>query len=633
MNYKKLFATFALSSFLMVGALFAGNGASKKAVEVKAETDVGTVTVASVRNSDGDHFDTNLYLVLNESTALPDSWDYAYTAVGEEDGVFLNGVKQVGAAVKHANGNDIHYGCGALNDGDVVEIKGTFHTTSDGGYTFSIDYATQRFGGDWIRPLEDYDVVSLKDANMPNIASGATINTDDIDGTYTYTTDRFALPTRKGYFGLTNETGSYAFQFNHQKTATGTGWFHVLIGGRGPLWRTGHFMDFGFLDAWANTGHAQIKEMEDDGDTDESANWTATTIQQTDAIPLGWNVGEVNLLEMGLIKVKNSSQHFVFFKVNGVLKYGGYWTLAEGAMTTKVTLQYAGTDASVSNSIEPASVKLHTNGSLGDGGLYIDSDACPANHNWDDFFMSTTQDGLKLNGVAFGNSNWNYFKKISATGFHLDLAAASAPALEAGDILYIGGMFKVAKILDENTRVLYKVNFEDSYFEYNGSTWHELGSNYDSYEAADFAKDLLKMTRTICTGEGGNNHDALAAVWATLGGVEYYAGLLNAEKADIVGAVRDSSIVVPSTDGEIDGMLPDDAIAAAMYRYDYCTTKYSLTAFVTGRSISPISSVMTIPAETVNINNDITQIVLIVIISVAVLGSLAMFFAIRRKEN
>ena len=72
-----------MPGLLMASAIVFASGKPQKASEAKAETDVGTVTVASVRNNAGDHFDNNIYLVLNETTALPDSWDYAYSAVGE----------------------------------------------------------------------------------------------------------------------------------------------------------------------------------------------------------------------------------------------------------------------------------------------------------------------------------------------------------------------------------------------------------------------------------------------------------------------------------------------------------------------------------------------------------------------
>ena len=127
MKLKNFIKISALPALLMASAVAFAIAKPQKSEEARAETDVGTVTVSSVRNNAGDHFDNNIYMVLNESTALPDSWDYAYTAVGESSGVFINGELQVGAVLKHANGNDIHYGLPrALSEGELVEFKGTF---------------------------------------------------------------------------------------------------------------------------------------------------------------------------------------------------------------------------------------------------------------------------------------------------------------------------------------------------------------------------------------------------------------------------------------------------------------------------------------------------------------------------
>ena len=628
MKVKKIFPILGCFALLVAGAVtFATAAARQDVKQTKAATDVGTVTVASINNSAGDHFDNNLYLTLNETTALPNDWDIKYTAAAEDEGVFINGEKQVGAIVKHANGNDIHYGLPRLlNEGETVEIKGTFATTSNGGYSFTIDYAVQRFAGDWVRALEDYDVVSLVDANLPDF-TGSTINTDDMGGDYTYTTDRYALPTRKGYLGLTNSTGSYAFQFGHQKTTAGTdGWFHVLIGGRGPLFKTGHFIDFGILDIWnPAVGHALIKEMKGNGNI-----WSADELQRTNNFTLNWNAGERNVLEMGMIKVKNSSQHFIFFKVNDILKFSDYWTLDSDPMTTKVTLQYAFDDATVTNTIDPASsaVKLHTSdGTM--GGLYTSEDICPGFYSWDDFFMSTTKDGLKLNGVAFGNDKWNYFKKLGATAFFLDLAGAGAgSSFTKGDILYIGGMFKAAKIIDENVRVLYKVVFADSYFEYDGTQWNEVDPNYS---AVEFSKDLLKQTLAICTGEGGNNGAALTTVWATLNSLDYYKKLIDDEKVELAAVAVDSTIVVPNTSAGVDAMGDADALAAAMYRYEYCTAKYSLTEFIVGRTVSPTNVGLNIIDNSYSSNAMV--VIAIITVSICAFGLSIMVFSKKRKND
>ena len=609
MKIKNLIKVSALPALLMASAVAFAMAKPNKASEAKA-TDVGEISVDEVRNAISTA--SALYLLPTQEYSLPDTWDIHYAGVGEEDGVFLNGVKLSGAYLCYAGTGSAHttfyFGLGsAAIEGDIVEFKGNF---AGGDYSFSMNYSTERFGDTWVNGLEDYDVVSLVDANMPNFSSGTTINTDDMGADYNYTTDAAALPMRKGFFGLTNSTGSYAFQFNYSKTSTGTGWFHVLIGGQGPLWNSGHFIDFGFLDAWATTGHALIKEMQGRGD-----NWNADEIQATDAIALGWTTGETNLLEMGSIKLKNSSQYFVFFKVNGVLKFGEAWTLTADAMTTKVTLQYANTDATVTNSIEPKSIKLLPSTYVAaDRQLYLDmpKDICPAVNNWNDYFKSVDGNGLKLNGSNVGVSNWNYFKKTGATQMFLALGDIGiTPA--AGDILTVGGMFKAKKGI-----ALYKVNFDIGNFEFDGESWHTVNLNY---EAGDFAKDLLKLTLPVCSAAQDGNGSALAGLWATLGGADYYQSLLMEEKETLKLATASAVIAVPSTDAGIDSMTPEDAIAAAMYRYDYCGAKYNLTNFI-DRTYS-----VSFGSNSINLfsNESNNIIVIISILSIASLSVLGLF--------
>ena len=628
MKIKNIIGVVALPALLMASAIaFAG---AKKAEEAKAETDVGTVTVNYVRNDANEHFDSNIYLVLNEVTALPDSWDYAYSAVDESSGVFINGEKQASAVLKHANGNDIHYGLPRLlNEGDVVEFKGTFATNSAGGYSFSIDFGTQRFAGDWVFALEEYDCVSLKDANLPNFEY-VTMNTDAIDGSYAYVTDPAGLPKQKGFFGLTHETYSYSLQFNLKQTSAGGGWFRVLIGASGTLYSTGHFLDFRFLSDWAPTGNVEIYEYKGNGN-----NWAADEIQKKQNVGLNWVVNENNLMEMGAIKVKNSNYHYIFVKSNGVLAWSDYWLLdsTAGAMTTKVTMVYNDTNMSITNSLEPKSTTLNPGTYVvANRQLYLNmaADICPAVNNWDYYFMSVDGNGLKLNGSNIGVSNWNYFKKTGSTQMFLALGDLGITPVE-GDILYVGGMFKAAAkdgdFVDSTNPVLYKVNFANSYFEFDGEAWHSVNPNY---EAGDFAKDLLKLTAPVCSAAQDGNHDALASLWLTLADGEHYASLVSDEKDILVGATADSTIVVPATEAGIDEMLPEDAVAAAMYRYDYCTAKYSLTNFISGRTVSV--SFDTNVLSPMNNHSNGTLIIVITVLSITSL-SLAGVLVFKRKHR
>ncbi len=619
MKIKNIIGVVALPALLMASAIaFAG---ANKAEEAKAATDVGII---AFKNVDGASSAQRLYFRgMDTYDALPQNWDDKYNALDENSGVYLNDVSL--GALDLLKVPEIESGyywtvnmAAPANVGDVFSIKGSWGgTVSTGTFEFSIrEFVVKWNGSTWEFVLEDYDTVSLADANLPNFENTA-IQTDAMGGDYAYVTDSAALPMKKGFFGLTNNTGSYAFQFNYKKTATGTGWFDVLIGGSGPLYSSGHFIDFGFLDSWAETGHAQIHEMRGSGD-----NWAKDVIQETGAIALGWNVGATNLLEMGAIKVVGglANRYFIFFKVNGVQKFGEVWDLAEGGMTTKVSLIYNGTDATVSNSIDlVATEKLHTSdGTM--GGLYTYNNICPAIYNWSDYFKSVDGNGLKLNGVTFGNNHWNYFKKTGHTGYNLDLSGAGAGELKAGDLLYIGGLFKAAREVN-GVKTLFKLLLADSYFQYDGTLWREVNPDY---EAADFAKDLLKMTLETCALSDEGNGEALAGFWSALSGIRYYGQLLGSEVQILVEAEADKAIVVPDSQSGIDAMDAEDAIKAAMYRYDFCTAKYNLTPFIAGR-VSSLATSGRVALPNTTHNNTLVIVIIVTAASSLCLAGLILF--------
>ena len=485
MKMKKLFSALTLSSLLVAGTLVAFSSArAQKNTRVKASTDIGEVAISEVRNAISSA--SVIYLLPSAESGLPDSWSYAYAGVGDDDGVFINGVKQSGATLKHAGTGSLYttfyYGLpSAAVDGDKVEFKGEFATESDGGWAFSVHYVAQRFAGQWVHELEDYDTVSLADAKMPDFENVA-VNTED-DAGYAYTTDPYALPTRKGYFGLTNDTGSYAFQFLFTKTAQSGGFVEVRIGGTGS-WGTGHFIKYMFSNEWNSRGCAFVKEYQGNGDI-----WNPTELKTSpEFVPE--LTGNENLIEFGAIKVAGSSQYLMFFKNNNAVLWSAYWTLNSAARTTRVGIFYNQADAKFNNTIDiEAKEKIHTSNDSMDS-LYTATDICPAVHDWSTYFMSVDGNGLKLNGVPFGSDHWNYFKKTGACNYYLDVAAATGSAsLQEGDVLSISGVFKGAKTTD-GALTLYKVVFEESLFEYYAGNWYEFTTQSLQEAKESFKADL-----------------------------------------------------------------------------------------------------------------------------------------------
>ena len=155
----------------------------------------------------------------------------------------------------------------------------------------------------------------------------------------------------------------------------------------------------------------------------------------------------------------------------------------------------------------------------------------------------------------------------------------------------------------------------------------------ESYSIYDFAKDLLKLTRTTCTGgsfDMTTNKPALTSLWSTLSGAEYYGKLDATKKAALAAGTADKDVVVPNTDSLIDAMTDTDALGAALYRYDYCTAKYGLTPFIEGRSLS-VSFASNVSINLFSNNN---MLITIAIIASAIsLTSIGCFFIIRRKKH
>lgn len=190
-------------------------------------------------------------------------------------------------------------------------------------------------------------------------------------------------------------------------------------------------------------------------------------------------------------------------------------------------------------------------------------------------------------------------------------------------------------IVDYNDdAVLLKFFFDSSTYNdentYSGSI--TLSGLRFGYSKEAFARDLLKLTKGLCNSSYDgvtNNHDALASIWGTLSGSDYYDGLSGEEQAALVSAAGDSSVVVPTTNAEIDAMSDADALKAALYRYDYCTAKYGLENFITGRT-SPayVTSAVKLASQ------DNTGVVLtITFVAVALVAAAFVVFGLKKHHN
>ena len=461
---------------------------------------------------------------------------------------------------------------------------------------------------------------------MPDFENVA-INTEDASGYgyINYDESGYAkkfLPKQKGIFGYTNQTQSYAFQFNFEADGKMTNWFTVRIGASGG-WTTGHYLKFNFTNIWHDDGIVVVSENEGDGDYASHKVEVRTDISD----------GE-RTIKIGSVRVKGyENKYYVFAINNGATSFGQYWDLADGYRSTKVGMYAPDTNLTIKNSFEPVATKLTLSSDSTATALYFstEEDVLPFVSTWGEFFVPQGSDNFTYNDVDASNNKWNYFKKVSAThnAFFLGFGDAGITPV-VGDMFHLGGVFKLIRYeSDANISVAYKVVIESCDFQLTEDGWKAINPNY---EAGDFSKDLLKMTLSVCTGVGGDNHDALEAIWAVLADADHYGALAIDELETLSEAVGSGAIVVPSTEAGVEDMLPEDAIAAAMYRYDYCTSKYSLSSFIVGRPAAS-NNASIIGVITKMSSNDMLQII-IAISSVVLVAAIAIpYFVMKRKEK
>ena len=616
---KRIFPILATFGLLLAGAAVFGTVASKTSLKQAKATDYGTFTFSEANSDSQVGF---MYGVNWDANELPAGWDTtAFHPVDVDSGTFVDG-NRVGTEIKKIGANTYYIPVSGATVGTVATVKGTWSNGSD---TFTVnEFVRQWNGSKWDYALADYDVVSLADANMPDFEEGTAINTED-DANYSYVTDPAGLPKKRGFFGLTNDTGSYVFQFDFNVSSQAAGWIDIRIGGNGP-WGTGHFLKYSFSNEWnAAAGCGYVYECLGNGDI-----WNPTVLQQSPEFVAKMSGGD-KVIELGAIKVLGyETLHYVFFKINDEVQWGGYWDLDEAPRTTKVGIYTGRTNVSITNSkaitdkyqisINPASSTATV--------LYFNTgiDFLKPISNWDDYFIPV-EGGIKLNGTPITDGKWNYFKKTEATMLYLSIGDLGVTTPVEGDVLYVGGIFKMAKDIGGVNR-LYRMYLYDHYFQFDGTKWFKIDPDYS---AVDFSKDLLKETLAICTGGDADNGAALADVWSTLANSSHYAKLKLDEKEELILADMDSTIVVPLTELEIDAMSDSDAIAAAMYRYEYCTAKYSLDAFISGRTITLSNTGITVFKASSNIDASII-IICAVTLSLCAFGICA-FYLRKRKED
>ena len=440
--------------------------------------DYGTFTFDSANN---DSTITGMYGINSSTNALPAGWDTeAFNPVDEQSGTFING-SRVGTEIKKVTANAYYIAVSGASIGSIATVKGTWANSSA---TFTVSEFTRQWNGTkWELPLEQYDYFSLVDANLPDFPNG-NVNTEDL-ADYGYTGDPAYLAKKHGIFGYTNDTESFAFEFNFETTGTMSNWCDVRIGTNGA-WVSGHYLQFSFTNIW-NNGVLIVSERVDDvvynGHTHEV---------QTDI-----TTGGAHRLEMGAIKVYNSNEFFVYFKNNGTIAYSAYWELSNVPRSTKIGIYAPDSCISITNSINPEAHEVTLDAVKSTSTtLYLDTtkDLLPPVANWDEYFIPVN-DGVTFNFTSITEDKWNYFKKPYEKQLYLDLSDLGVSP-QTGDILCVGGMFKLAHN-NNGTLSAYKLNLADTYFQYDGNVWGAVSAERYAEILAHFKSQAVAELESL----------------------------------------------------------------------------------------------------------------------------------------
>ena len=519
--------------------------------------DYGTFVFSEANNDSTINGMYGVNLVEND---LPAGWDStAFAPVDESSGTFMNGVR-VGTEIKKVTATSYYIVVSGASVGSIVTVKGTW---SNGSAKFVVQEFTRQWNGTrWELPLADYDIVSLADANLPDYPNGQ-INTEDPAG-YGYIGDPAYLAKQHGVFGLTNDSQSFAFQFNFETTDTMGNWFDIRIGASGA-WTSGHYLRYQFTNIW-NDGVLIVGEYVGDdvynGHTHEV---------QTDI------TNGPRLLECGAVKVYGEENlYFVYFKNNGTIAYSTYWELADAPRSNKVGIYAPDTCISMTNSVNPAqhAITLDAVNSTSTA-LYFNTEAgvLDSVHNWDEYFIPV-EDGVKYNFNSVTKDKWNYFKKPYVNQLYLDLGELGISA-EKGDILYVGGMFKMAHSND-GVLTAYKLNIAGYYLEFDGNAWGDVSeeryaeiltqaktdakAELDAYMNAELYDDTnLAIIEGIVNGA----KDSIDS--ATL--IEQVLAIVQNAKEQITGQAKTKQAIVEEAIMNSDALLSEH-----LEKYDVVTT-------------------------------------------------------------
>ena len=468
-KFRKFIPVLVCSFLVAGGSVAVAQGLNQPlAREAQAATDCGPVALRHDPTTSNGGDASSIYMVADANDITFNAWDYKIHPVGGQGGLFIDGVDMGNVEMVKFSATQYYVGIGTTlttaDAGKLVTITGEW-VYSDGAnnHTFAVSPEFELcWGGlSWIEnyDLEEYDVVSLLDAGIPNVDQ-ATISTEDA---YTYEN------LYNNSFPITNSTGSYAFRFNFEALDDSmASTLDIRVGANGA-WDSGHFLKFSLDNTWGPNGVIVVREF-----------LNGTLLNNTGDANVNLKSGAVHQIEFGMIKIKNSTDYNVFMRYDGCTVKSLSWALDATPMTTRVAMYNGGTDIRVTNTSTQVfgTERLYAGAMNGTVGFYLNTnvDLYSALHNWDEEGRPYEATNIMFESNAYGNAAINYFKKVDAKVFYFHFADLGINP-QAGDVMTIGGSFKFVTTVSgtwKESDAVYKtvrISFAQSAFKFDGTKW------------------------------------------------------------------------------------------------------------------------------------------------------------------
>ena len=509
MKMKKVFSVFACA------LLLAGSSAllvSKNAPiyqEAKATTDEVTLTLAESKSGSNKAGEFNMYAPANDIPYKED-WSAQYYPT-QASCIKVNGVDKSDRAypsstawnlvLKKITETRYYFDIsrmvtkGYYQDGDTITIGGVWSGEVDAVvYSFTVTEfsVTWNINGnnEWSSvvnelDLEDYDVITLRDAGIFNIEKKV-INTEDTDrSTNTW------VP-REG-----NTNYNFEFSFELQTYTANPDEFCLRIGSSN-CWDVGETLRF-------------------------KAYGDYSTLQEYNGGNIVWESGEVphsfdnttTLITIGNIRLKSGTQQVTYLKYNGDVKLYVVHSVAAAGFKGHIGFYHNANDCSIRNTVEEDFYALNGQvayeGQITGGapnGLYFSlpaNDAHFINESWDIKYQPVDEMNILLNGQPFYGYGKEAVVKYTANWYYLRLSDYGYNSLiNDGDILTIRGHFR-----NVTAGVMYDLFIAPASFKRVGSDWILYDFGYMDASSADNLEAGSLLTNIGATDPANRNKTAV----------------------------------------------------------------------------------------------------------------------------